>query len=197
MKKIIAFICVLTLVGCSTFKSKTAVEVEKEEVKKEVAKQIDKIPEWYIKPPKDKDALYEKAVAKSRDMQMAMNKATMLARAQLAVVIQGEVNAITRLFMDENGDTSSARVSNHASVATSQEAILVRMNGAQQENAQILQEGDKYVAYVLIMYPIGEMNRLLVEQIRQTDAMNSKVRADEAYDEIERKIQERRKLLTN
>jgi len=197
MKKVIAFICVLTLVGCSTFKSKTDEQVEKEEIKKEVAKQIDKIPEWYIKPPRDKDALYEKAVAKSRDMQMAMNKATMLARAQLAVVIQGEVNTIMRLFADENGDASSARVSNNASVATSQEAILVRMNGAQQENAQIIQEGDKYVAYVLIKYPIGEMNRLLVEQLRQADAMNARVRANEAYDEIERKVQERRKLLTN
>jgi hypothetical protein len=37
------------------------------------------------------------------------------------------------------------------------------------------------------------MNKLVVDQIRQDDAANSRARSDDAYDEIERKIQERGK----
>lgn len=189
MKKLTALACVL-LSACSVFKSDQ--QVQKEEVKKEIAKQIDQMPDWYTKPPKDKDAIYERAAAKSKDMQMAINKATMLAKAQLAVTIKGEVNSLMRLYVDESGDVNNALVSNNASVATSQEAILSKIVGTQEEKFQISQDGDKYVAYVLLKYPLGEMNKLLMDQIRQDDAANSKIRSDEAYDEIERKIQERR-----
>jgi hypothetical protein len=184
MKKLLAWICLITLVGCSVFK--TEAQSAKEDIKKEVARQIDQIPDWYLKPPKDADALYEKAAAKSRDVQMAVTKATMLARAQLATTIQGEVNSIMKLFMDDSG-------SNNVSITAVQEAIKIKISGVQEEKAQIFQEGDKYVAYVLLKYPLGDMNKLVVDQIRQDDAVNSKVRSDEAYDEIERKIQERSK----
>jgi hypothetical protein len=110
----------------------------------------------------------------------------MLARAQLAVTIQGEVNSIMKLFMEESG-------SNNMSITAVQEAIKMKMIGVQEEKAQVFQDGDKYVAYVLLKYPLGDMNKLVVDQIRQDDAANSKVRSDEAYDEIERKIQERGK----
>lgn len=190
MKKLLAWICLITLVGCSVFK--TEAQSAKEDIKKEVAKQIDQIPDWYLKPPKDADALYERAAAKSRDLQMAVNKATMLARAQLATTIQGEVNSIMKLFMEENGPTNGAQVSNNVSVATVQEALKMKLVGVQEEKTQVFQEGDKYVAYVLLKYPLGDMNKLVVDQIRQDDAANSKIRSDEAYDEIERKIQERR-----
>ena len=190
MKKLLAWICLITLVGCSVFK--TEAQSAKEDIKKEVAKQIDQIPDWYLKPPKDADALYERAAAKSRDLQMAVNKATMLARAQLATTIQGEVNSIMKLFMEENGPTNGAQVSNNVSVATVQEALKMKLVGVQEEKTQVFQEGDKYVAYVLLKYPLGDMNKLVVDQIRQDDAANSKIRSDEAYDEIERKIQEKR-----
>jgi hypothetical protein len=189
MKKLTALVCVL-LSACSVFKSDQ--QVQREEAKKEVAKQIDQIPDWYLKPPKDADALYEKAAAKSRDLQMAVNKATMLARAQLAITIQGEVNSIMKMFMDENGPINGAQVSNNVSVTTVQEALKMRLNGVQEEKTQVYQDGDKYVAYVLLKYPLGDMNRIVVDQIRQDDAANSRARSDEAYDEIERKIQERR-----
>jgi hypothetical protein len=117
----------------------------------------------------------------------------MLARSQLAITIQGEVNSIMKLFMEENGPTSGVQVSNNVSIATVQEALKMRMSGVQEEKTQIFQEGDKYVAYVLLKYPLGDMNKLVVDQIRQDDAVNSRARSDEAYDEIERKIQERKK----
>ena len=111
----------------------------------------------------------------------------MLARAQLAVAIQGEINATMRLFMDEVGYNPD--VSNNASIVTSQDALLVELPGVEQEDAKLLLEGDRYVAYVLIKYPVGEMNKVMVDRIHQNNALTAKLRASKAFTELERKVE--------
>ena len=127
---------------------------------------------------------------------MAINKALMLARAQMAVTIDGEINATMKLFMDEIGPSRSADVSNQASVTTYQDALLVKLSGLQQEDAKILVEGDQYVAYVLIKYPIGEMNKMLMDRIHQNNALAAKLRASASFKDLERKVEEARKRET-
>ena len=187
--KTLLLLSILVLAACSSVKpgSLEAIKAEKEEIKKEMAKTLDNTPKWYLTPPKDNTAVYEKAVARSRDMQMAVNKAHMLARAQLAVAIQGEINATMRLFMDEVGYNPD--VSNNASIVTSQDALLVELPGVEQEDAKLLLEGDRYVAYVLIKYPVGEMNKIMVDRIHQNNALTAKLRASKAFTELERKVE--------
>ena len=187
--KTLLLLSVLVLAACSSVKpgSLEALKAEKEETKKEMAKTLDNTPKWYLTPPKDNTAVYEKAVARSRDMQMAVNKAHMLARAQLAIAIQGEINATMRLFMDEVGYNPD--VSNNASIVTSQDALLVELPGVEQEDAKLLLEGDRYVAYVLIKYPVGEMNKVMVDRIHQNNALTAKLRASKAFTELERKVE--------
>jgi len=187
--KTLLLLSILVLAACSSVKpgSLEAIKAEKEEIKKEMAKTLDNTPKWYLTPPKDNTAVYEKAVARSRDMQMAVNKAHMLARAQLAVAIQGEINATMRLFMDEVGYNPD--VSNNASIVTSQDALLVELPGVEQEDAKLLLEGDRYVAYVLIKYPVGEMNKIMVDRVHQNNALTAKLRASKAFTELERKVE--------
>ena len=187
--KTLLLLSLLVLAACSSVKpgSFEALKAEKEETKKEMAKTLDNTPKWYLTLPKDNTAVYEKAVARSRDMQMAVNKAHMLARAQLAIAIQGEINATMRLFMDEVGYNPD--VSNNASIVTSQDTLLVELPGVEQEDAKLLLEGDRYVAYVLIKYPVGEMNKVMVDRIHQNNALTAKLRASKAFTELERKVE--------
>jgi len=187
--KALLLLSLLVLAACSSVKpgSLEALKAEKEETKKEMAKTLDNTPKWYLTPPKDNTAVYEKAVARSRDMQMAVNKAHMLARAQLAIAIQGEINATMRLFMDEVGYNPD--VSNNTSIVTSQDALLVELPGVEQEDAKLLLEGDRYVVYVLIKYPVGEMNKVMVDRIHQNNALTAKLRASKAFTELERKVE--------
>jgi len=174
------------LFGCNSPKpgSYEAMKEERVEVRKEMAKTLEAAPDWYTKPPKSNDILYEKASAKSQDMQMAINKATILARAQLALSIQNEINATMKLYADDNGQ--------EASVVTSQDAILANLTGVQEEDSKIVQEGDKYVAYVLLRYPIGEFNRLLTQKINTNTKLKTKIQAKKAFEDLERKIEEAR-----
>lgn len=187
--KALILLSIFVLAACSSVKpgSLEALKAEKEEIKKEMAKTLDNTPKWYLTPPKDNTAVYEKAVARSRDMQMAVNKAHMLARAQLAIAIQGEINATMRLFMDEVGYNPD--VSNNTSIVTSQDALLVELPGVEQEDAKLMLEGDRYVVYVLIKYPVGEMNKVMVDRIHQNNALTAKLRASKAFTELERKVE--------
>jgi len=188
MRNLTIIAAMLAMVGCSTPSPGS-----REAVHKEMVKSVDNMPSWYTKPPKDPEALYDRASARSRDMQMAINKALMLARAQMAVTIDGEINSTMKLFMDEIGPSRSADVSNQASVTTYQDALLVKLSGLQQEDAKILVEGDQYVAYVLIKYPIGEMNKMLMDRVHQNNALAAKLRASASFKELERKVEEARK----
>ena len=174
------------MVGCSSPKpgSYEAMKEERLEVKKEMVKTLEAAPSWYTKPPKATDILYEKASAKSGDMQMAINKATTLARAQLALSIQNEINATMKLYADDLGQ--------EASVVTSQDAILANLTGVQEEDTKIVIEGDKYVAYVLIRYPIGEFNKLLTQKLSTHANAKTKFRAKKAFDELDAKVEEAR-----
>ena len=80
-------------------------------------------------------------------------------------------------------------VSNNASIVTSQDALLVELPGVEQEDAKLLLEGDRYVAYVLIKYPVGEMNKVMVDRIHQNNALTAKLRARKAFTELERKVE--------
>jgi hypothetical protein len=184
--EILKVIGCFVLVGCSSPKpgSYEAMKEDRLEVKKEMVKTLEAAPSWYTKPPKATDILYEKASAKSGDMQMAINKATTLARAQLALSIQNEINATMKLYADDLGQ--------EASVVTSQDAILANLTGVQEEDTKIVIEGDKYVAYVLIRYPIGEFNKLLTQKLNTNANVKTKLRAKKAFDDLEKKIEEAR-----
>jgi hypothetical protein len=188
MRNLTIIAAMLAMVGCSTPSPGS-----REAIHNDMVKSVDNMPSWYAKPPKDSEALYDRASARSRDMQMAINKALMLARAQMAVTIDGEINATMKLFMDEIGSTRTADVSSQASITTYQDALLVKLSGLQQEDAKIVVEGDQYVAYVLIRYPIGEMNKMLMDRIHQNNALAAKLRASASFKDLERKVEEARK----
>jgi len=89
-----------------------------------------------------------------------------------------------KLYADDLGQ--------EASVVTSQDAILANLTGVQEEDTKIVIEGDKYVAYVLIRYPIGEFNKLLTQKLNTNANVKTKLRSKKAFEDLEKKIEEAR-----
>jgi hypothetical protein len=50
---------------------------------------------------------------------------------------------------------------------------------------------------VLIRYPLGELNKIAVEQVRQNTVLNAKLRASKAFEDLERKVEEAKKRESN
>ena len=189
----------LLLAGCSSPKpgSPQALAVEKEATEKKIDKNLKAMPEWYAKTPLDNNILFASATETSRNMQMSMEKASIKARAELALTVGGRVSTMMKAYAEEAGVSNDPDVNQIVSTVTSQEAINVNLSGVQRADAQVNREGDSYRAYVLIRYPLGELNKIAVEQVRQSTVLNAKFRASKAFEDLERKVEEAKKREAN
>jgi hypothetical protein len=199
MLVIISTMTLLLLAGCSSPKpgSPQALAVEKEATEKKIDKNLKAMPEWYAKTPLDNNILFASATETSRNMQMSMEKASIKARAELALTVGGRVSTMMKAYAEEAGVSNDPDVNQIVSTVTSQEAINVNLSGVQRADAQINREGDSYRAYVLIRYPLGELNKIAVEQVRQSTVLNAKFRASKAFEDLERKVEEAKKREAN
>ena len=101
---IVALACLL-LANCSTYT-----------VKKDMSKkgELNKTPRWYIKYDReDKKWMYETASSVSPDLELAVKKSTLLAKAKLADRINGKMNNQssinkTEVGIDENNNINGA-----------------------------------------------------------------------------------------
>ena len=199
MLVIVSAMTLLLLAGCSSPKpgSPQALAVEKEATEKKIDKNLKAMPEWYAKTPLDNNILFASATETSRNMQMSMEKASIKARAELALTVGGRVSTMMKAYAEEAGVSNDPDVNQIVSTVTSQEAINVNLSGVQRADAQINREGDSYRAYVLIRYPLGELNKIAVEQVRQSTVLNAKFRASKAFEDLERKVEEAKKREAN
>ena len=60
------------------------------------------------------------------------------------------------------------------------------------EEVKIVPVGTSYRTYVLLAYPIGEANRVLVDQLRKNTVLAAKIRSVKAFKELENEVDERR-----
>lgn len=91
---IVVLMC-LFLANCSTYT-----------IKKDMSKkgELTKTPKWYIKYKReDKKWMYETATSVSPDLELAVKKSTLLAKAKLADRINGKMNNQSAINKSENG----------------------------------------------------------------------------------------------
>ena len=86
-------------------------------VKKDMTKkgELTKTPKWYIKfDREDKNWMYETASSVSPDLELAIKKSTLLAKAKLADRINGKMNNQTSIIKDEVGIDEDNNISGQA-----------------------------------------------------------------------------------
>ena len=94
---------VIALSGCSTFKADPNKTVEIP------ANKLDNIPQWYLaKDPDDTKFIVVTATDVSKDMQFAIDKATLSAKTQLAARLKTDIDSVTRESTLETAGSGSA-----------------------------------------------------------------------------------------
>ena len=56
------------------------------------------------------------------------------------------------------------------------------------DKSEFQSKGTNYIAYVLIKYPYGAANKILMQQIKTKQAAEAKLRASKAFQELEEEI---------
>ena len=150
------------------------------------------VPSWYMAPPADDAAIYAPGAATSGDLQLAFDKAVMGAKRSLADRINSRLSSKMKEFLSESGAAEDGKVVIESERVTSNLITEVNLSGYVIIQKKLVPSGTTYRAYVLVQYPLGSANRILVDQIHKNELLESKVRASKAFQDLEKDIQSAR-----
>jgi hypothetical protein len=203
MEKIISKVLLLStlfaLGACAGPKPGTAEfaqkkDEEQQKVAVETVKQtISKAPSWYTSPPVDSNAIYQVATENSPDMQRSMDKAVMTAKSQLASKLGDRVSQKIRDFATETGTINDEQVARTIDTTRQSVALDINVAGYVLDKSEVVQEGNRYRSYVLLRYPLGENNKVIVAQVKKNAVLDAKVKASKAFEDLEKEIEAAKK----
>ena len=192
-KNIILSIFVLTMLGaCSAGNYK---------IKSERGDIVDTVPKWYMadfnekkacdlswitKKDDDKVCVFGVGTAVSPDLNLAIEKAKMIAKSELADIIKGEMNKESKQFIKELGKTEKK------TIVTEVESVLVNIIKDTPVRGYEIFEQDVtltktgyYRAWIGLRLPMGEYNKMFDYTIEQAvDAYNLNEASKKAWDKL-------------
>ncbi|MCX6139042.1 MAG: hypothetical protein NTV54_16300 [Ignavibacteriales bacterium] len=146
------------------------------------------VPDWYLNKPEDPNSLFETATATSQDMQLAVDKAVQAARTNLARQVETKVQAMQKRFQEETGLGQDSQLLDQFTQA-SKTITSATLSGSKVKKQQPMKDGNIWRVYVLIEYPLGAAQEALKAQIKKNEQVYTKVRASEAYKELESEVE--------
>ena len=193
MKNVILSLTLLTLLGaCSAGNYK---------IKSERGDIVDTVPKWYMadfndkkacdlswitKKDDDKVCIFGVGTSVSPDLNLAIEKAKMIAKAELADIIKGEMNKESKQFIKELGKTEKK------TIVTEVESVLVNIIKDTPVRGYEIFEQDVtltktgyYRAWIGLRLPMGEYNKMFDYTIEQAvDAYNLNEASKKAWDKL-------------
>ncbi len=145
------------------------------------------IPEWYTNLPQDPNYLFAANTQTSQDMQLAMDKATEAARADVARQLQVKIEGLQKRFSEETGTGNDAQLLQMFTQAE-KTVVSTTLQGSRVNKQKIVKDGSLWRAYVLVEYPIGAANEALMQQIKNNNQMYTRFRASQAFKELQNDV---------
>jgi len=170
-------------------------------IKQEKDKQVLKVPSWYMNDysekkecgttrfgkNKSKECIFGVGTSVSPDLELAIEKGMLIAKAEVADKVKGEMNKKAKIFTTELGKNLQK------TVVTDVETTLVNIikntpvRGYEVWKQEVtLTKNGYYRAWIGIKLPMGEYNKMYNYSVETVvDAFKLKEIAQKAYDEVE------------
>lgn len=184
--------------GCATPDPGSPEAIYKEDRKREEGRvaatqqTVLEIPSWYLNLPQESHSVYAAGTATSGDLQLAMDKSILNAKRTLADSIKGLLSSKMKQFINESGSDGDSILTNEASKVTTNLITEANVAGYKQADAKVLSQGKQYRVYVLLQYPLGKANQVLVDQVKKNRVLEGKLRATKAFKDLEEEIKRAR-----
>ena len=183
MKIILIALMSLTLANCSsTYKVKQEANMKDNRL-------LNEVPQWYIDASIDEGILFDRDAGKyiysvgqgsSPDLQLAIEKATLIAKAALADQLQGEMNQRSELYITEIGSNTNKEVASKIESTIVNVIAKTMVQGYETwEKAVYETPVGQYRVYIGLKMGVGDANRL-AEYIAEN--ANNDVDIDELAD---------------
>jgi hypothetical protein len=180
---------VLALTACGSVKVQSGMELESKNPFASSGKTGDEVkyPSWYVQKNTD-GALYSVATEYSKDMQFAVDKATLSAKRELASNYSSHVSSLMKDYTSESGGMNSD-IMREIDRTTKLIVAQVNLIGVQRTNLEIRHEGEGYRAYVMMRYVTDESNKILLNEIRKNRQLNHKLAGSKSFRELESQVE--------
>ena len=164
MKTIMIALLALTLTNCAQQTYKVKQEA------KEEGRVLNQVPQWYIDAKIDKGLIinrdanlyvYGVGQGSSPDLQLAIEKAMMIAKAELADKLHGEMNKRTELYITEIGNEGNKEVASKIEEVIVNVVKKTKIQGYEMwEKAVYETPNQEYRVYIGLKMGVGEANKL-------------------------------------
>ena len=174
------------------------------QIKAESDKILDTVPSWYMMDFKEKKAcnvgsqdvnekqcIFGVGTSVSPDLGLAIEKAKMIAKSEMADIIKGEMNKQSKQFITELGKNETKSVVTDVEVTLVNKIQNTPVRGYE-IFAQEVSSTTKgyYRAWVGLRLPLGEFNKMYNYTIQEVvDSYNLKEKADKAFKETVKTVQ--------
>ena len=169
-------------------------------MKSEKGKVLNEVPKWYMADfsekqacdtptfgkNKDKMCIFGVGTAVSPDLNLAIEKGMMIAKAELADIIKGEMNKSSKQFITELGKNN-----NKTTVSEVESTIVNLIKETPVRGYEIfakdvtITKNGYYRAWIGLRLPMGEFNKMYNFTISEAvDAYNVKEKAQIAYENL-------------
>lgn len=164
MKTIMIAILALTLTNCAS----TNYQVKKEA--KEEGRVLNQVPQWYIDAKIDKGFVFNRNAdlfvysvgqGSSPDLQLAIEKAMMIAKAELADKLEGQMNKRTDLYITEIGQEGNKEVASKIEEVIVNVVKETMIQGYESWEKAVYETPDgEYRVYIGLKMGVGDANYL-------------------------------------
>ena len=193
MKNLILLLLIsLFAVSCS---QTTKIDVEKDNG----LNLTDVVPKWYLEYPdkkKDKNFIYGTGTSTSPDLQLAKEKATLIAKAEIADIMYGEMNEKASMHRTETGNVEIGS-GNKTAISKTEITIINKIQETKVQgyenwktSVSITSQGE-YRVYIGLRLPMGEFNKLydmIQQDLAKELSINSIDEIDNAIEEYEEEL---------
>ena len=167
----------------------------KQEAKIDDGRLLNEVPQWYIDAEirkgliKDRDAedyIYGVGQGTSPDLQLAVEKAIMIAKASLADQLEGEMNKRSELYITEIGQEGNKDVASKVESTIVNVIKQTKVQGYEEWNKAVYETVDgQYRVYIGLKMGVGDANRLAEYIVANANsAIDIDKLAEEAINEV-------------
>jgi hypothetical protein len=146
------------------------------------------VPEWFTTIPRNANYLFAANTATSRDLQLAIDKATTGARTEIGRQLDTRISGLQKGFEEEVGVGSDAQLLQQFA-STSKTVVSTSFSGSRVKYQKHSKDGSIWRAYVLVEYPVGAANEALMQAIKKNDQVYSRVRGTETFKELDAEVE--------
>lgn len=191
MKKILSIVAICAVMtACSTTPPPAPVAVAP--VRMSVSPQeasaqrvIEAVPEWFLNVPKKDNVIYAVGDGFSGSLSGALGNARANAFEGICQSAGGTVRSQTKVFRQDT-EQSSVSVS---TTAIRNLCADIDVSGANVEKREVIRDGNRFHAYVLVAFPLGEAN--VIARTKQADKLAEKALSarEREFKELDRVVE--------